>query len=891
MHEEGEGFMKTIQCFIAGCVVTAGLILFAGGVRAQATQPDYRNPALPVEKRVADLLGRMTLEEKLAQLRNVQQPRVATLPKEGVGGITGVPSGRTAAGGLENMVAGSNAVQKQIIDNSRLGIPVIIHDEALHGLNKMGATSFPQAIALAATWDLGVMDGVASAIAREAKATGCRQVLSPVVNIGNDPRWGRTQETYGEDPYLSARMGATFCKAFTREGIVTTPKHFVANFGDGGRDSNPIDLDERILREVYFPPFEACIKEGGALSLMPAFNSVNGRPCNANHWLLTDILRNEWGFKGFTVCDYDAIHEIMEFHRTAANLKEAAAQALNAGLDVELPGINAFGQPLEDAVKEGLVPLTVVNDAVGRRLAVKFQLGLFENPYAPDIEEGKKLFATPENLAVSLQAARESIVLLRNEGNLLPLKKDLKTIAVIGARANVAQLGNYSRPGSGKVSILQGITNAVSPATQVLSEHGTDFVEYRLPIIPAEYFTHLEDGKPVGGLKAEYFNNMELKGDPGFVRTEQNLNFNAGGSPNAAIGADFFSARWTGRLRSPVTGKLKLSLTTGDGVRFWFNGQKLLESWEDRFSTTDYFTVHLVAGQEYDIKVEFFEDKWGATALLGWDYGFEAAEDAKIQQAVAAVKKADAAVVVTSILEGEFIDRANLDLPGYQEKLINAVTATGVPTVVVLVGGSAITMGNWIDDVPAVVDAWYGGDAGGTAVAEVLFGDYNPAGRLPIGFPRSSAELPMPYNHKPTGRGYDYAFMAAVPLYPFGYGLSYTKFTYGDITLSRPTIGPADSVVVSLPVKNDGSRAGDEVVQLYVRDMVGSVSRPVKELKGFSRISLKPGESRTVRFTLGPKELRMLNEKMQWVVEPGEFSVMVGASSEDIRSRASLWVK
>jgi beta-glucosidase len=883
--------MNGSKRIIAGLFVTVGLMSCATrNAVAEGELLDYRNPDLPVERRVVDLIGRMTLEEKIAQLQNVFPDKVPTISKDGVGGITGVPYEGSFSSPLEGLVKSSNTVQKRIIENTRLGIPVIFHDEALHGFCKNGATSFPQSIALAATWDIGLMEKVSSAIAKEARAAGCRQVLSPVVNIGNDPRWGRTQETYGEDPYLSSRMGAAFCSAFTREGVVTTPKHFVANFGDGGRDSNPIHFSERLLREVYFPPFEACIREGGALSLMPAFNSVDGRPCNANRWLLTEVLRKEWGFKGFTVCDYDALHEIMAFHRTAGSLKEAAVQAITAGLDVEVPGVNVYGQPLEDAVREGLVPVSVVDEAVRRRLEVKFRLGLFENPYAGDPEEGKKNYGSPEHHALSLQAAREAVVLLKNGGRVLPLKKDMKAVAVIGAEADVAQLGNYSRPGVGRISILEGVKRAVSPSTRVVYEKGTDHIEYRLPLIMPEYFTHVENGKAEKGLKAEYFNNMELRGAPVFVRTEPNLNFNTGGSPYPSVNADFFSVRWTGRIRSPVTGKVTLSITTGDGVRFYFNGKKLIESWEDRYSTTDCFTVDLVEGREYDLTVEMFEDKWEAKAFLGWDYGLEAAEDAKIRKAVDAAKESDAAIVVTSIVEGEFIDRASLDLPGFQERLIKAVAAAGVPTIVVLVGGSAVTMGGWLDDVPAVVETWYGGDEGGTAIAEVLFGDCNPAGRLPISFPRAASQLPLYYNHKPTGRGYDYVGMSAVPLFPFGYGLSYTRFAYGGMKLNSLAIGPADSVTVTLDVKNEGDREGDEVVQLYVRDMVGSVSRPVKELKGFTRVSLAPGETRTVRFTLTPKDLRMLDERMQWVVEPGEFRVMIGASSEDIRLVGSFEV-
>lgn len=873
---------KTAKHVITVVYASILLVIGAWGGFTQE-KPDYLNPALSPEKRAADLLKRMTLEEKLGQLRNSFPSKDMTIPSGGLGGITTMIIEGTFANPAEGLAKTANAQQRKVIAASRLGIPAIIHDEALHGFGREGATSFPHSIALAAMWDAGLMEKVSSAIAKETRAAGCRQVLAPVVNIGNDPRWGRTQETYGEDPYLSSRYGAAFCKAFTKEGVVTTPKHFVANFGDGGRDSNPVHFSERILREIYFPPFEACIKEGGALSLMPAFNSLDGRPCNANRWLLTDILRTEWGFKGFTVCDYDALHEIMVFHHTAATMKEAAAQAMNAGLDVEVPGIRVYGQPLMDAVKEGLVKESVIDEAVRRRLEVKFGLGLFENPFAPENADAWKVYNSPEHHALALEAARKSIVLLKNDRNTLPFGPGLKGLAVIGAKADVAQLGNYSRPGDGRVSILQGIRQIAPKTARIVYERGTDHVEYRLPLVPAEYFSHDENGKSIPGLKVEFFNNMDLRGTPVLVRTEPRIDMNIGGRPDPAVNDDFFSYRYTGKLRAPMTGKVTLSVTSGDGVRFFLEGKKLIESWEDRFSTTDYCTVNLVKGREYDIVMEVQEDKWETKAFLGWDYGFEAAEDVKIQKAAAAAKAAGAAVVVAGIVEGEFIDRASLDLPGYQEKLIRAVAGTGVPTVVVIVGGSAVTMSGWLDDVGAVVDAWYGGDEGGIAVAEALFGLYNPAGRLPITFPRSASQLPLAYNHKPTGRGYDYGLMSAVPLFPFGHGLSYTRFEYANLRFDPAKISTDGTVAVSLDVRNVGKVRGDEVVQLYLRDMVGSVSRPVKELKGFARIGLDPGESRTVRFLLSPAELRMLDEKMKWVVEPGEFLVMVGSSSEDIR--------
>ena len=730
------------------------------------------------------------------------------------------------------------------------------------------------------------MKEVATAIAYETKASGYRQVLSPVVNIARDVRWGRTQETYGEDPYLTSRMGVAYCKSFTDLGIITTPKHFVANFGDGGRDSNAIHFSERLLNEIYFPAFKACIIEGGALSVMPAFNSVDGRPCNASHRLLTDVLRNQWGFEGFTVCDYDALIEIISLHKTAANKKEAAAQALSAGLDRELPAANVYGDALIEALNEGLVSESALDESVRRILTAKFRLGLFDNPYV-DTESAEKVYNTPEHRALALKAARESIVLLKNSGNTLPLKKNLKRIAVIGADANVAKLGSYSGHGMETVSILKGIKNIVSSGTNVVHEIGTTHTQYMLPTIPALHFFHEEDGAVKSGLKAEYFNNMELEGDPVVERIDENIGFEWGSnSPDPKINHDFFSARWTGQLKSPVTGVVTLSLSGSDGVRFWFNNELLFQNWNDRGFPTDYIQVKLEQGKMYDIRLEYYEGKWGADMFLGWDLGFKEKEQIKMAKAAVTAKSADAAVIVTSIEEGEFRDRAQLNLPGFQEQLIKEIAATGTPTIVVLVTGSAVSMLPWLSDVGAVVEAWYPGEEGGNAVAEMIFGDYNPGGRLPITFPRFAAQLPLHYNYKPSGRGYDYMDTSAVPLYPFGYGLSYTTFSYSDLRVDKPSVKQGEPVNIEIDVKNTGSIRGDEVVQLYLNDMVASVSRPVKELKGFRRITLDPGETKTIRFTLTGKEMLMLNEEMRWVVEPGDFRVMVGSSSGDIKSEA-----
>jgi len=883
---------------LPGLLLALTLLFSLSVTVSTQTVPAYKNPALSVEQRTEDLLQRMTLEEKVAQLINLFPPGLAlenktiddVLTGDGIGGVTRVDvfSGRTTNSARESAII-VNGVQKKLIENTRLGIPAIIHNEALHGLTAKGATSFPQAIGLAASFNEELMADVSASIALETKASGYRQVLSPVVNIARDVRWGRTQETYGEDPFLSSRMGVAYCKSFTDLGIITTPKHFVANFGDGGRDSNAMHFSERLLREIYFPAYKACIQEGGALSVMPAFNSLDGRPCNASRWLLTDVLRNDWGFKGFTVCDYDALIEVITLHKTASTKKEAAAQALEAGMDRELPAPNVYGEPLIEALKEGLVSKEALDTSVRRILSIKFSLGMFEEPYV-DTESANKVYNAPEHRALALEAARESIVLLKNSGT-LPLAIDLKKIAVIGKDADIVKLGSYSGTGMETVSILQGVKNIVPASTVVVSEVGTDHTEYMLPTIPADHFYHEADGAVKPGLKGEYFNNMELEGAPEVRRIDANVGFDWGSnSPDPAIGHDFFSARWTGKLKSPVTGTVTLSLSGSDGVRLYLDGELLFENWRDRGFPTDYIPVSLEKGNMYDIRVEYYEGKWGANMFLGWDLGFEAQEGKKIANAAAVAKSSDAAIIVTSIEEGEFRDRASLKLPGFQEQLIQEVAATGTPTIVVLVTGSAVSMNNWLADVDGIIEAWYAGEEGGNAIAEVIFGEYNPGGRLPITFPRSAAQLPLYYNYKPSGRGYDYMDMSAVPLYPFGFGLSYTTFDYGDLRFNKKAVKRGDAVTVSVDVTNSGDVRGDEVVQLYLCDEIASVSRPIKELKGFKRITLDPGETKVVNFTLTAEKMMMFDEGMNRIVEPGEFRVLIGASSEDIREEGVFHV-
>ncbi|MCR4439520.1 MAG: glycoside hydrolase family 3 N-terminal domain-containing protein [bacterium] len=868
-------------------LLTAGCWLLATVAHGQSrgSTPDYKNAKLPIERRVEDLLSRMTLEEKVAQLQCLIREVEGTdfIKEQGIGNLGCILRQYKAKEAAEKL----NRIQKFMLEKTRLGIPVIMHDEALHGLVANGATSFPQAIGLAATWDTELMGRVAHAIAVETKSRGIRQVLSPVVNIARDVRWGRVEETYGEDPYLTARMGAAFCKAFEEIGVITTPKHYAANLGDGGRDSNPVHFSERLMREIYFPGFKACFQEGGATSVMAAYNSYDGTPCSSNRWLLTQVLRNEWGFTGFVVSDYGSVAGILDMHHTAATEKEAAAQALNAGLDVELPNIYIYGEPLLQAVRERLVSEETLNEAVRRVLRAKFKLGLFENPFA-DAKEAARVNDCAEHRALALETARKAIVLLRNEGAVLPLKKETKTVALIGPLANEVKLGGYSGYGMKTVSVLEGMKK-VRPDGRVLYAQGCVLSHPVLPAIPSEYLIPA-GGKPgEKGLRGEYFANKELAGDPALVRIDPVLHFDwAGDGPDPSLPTDCFSARWTGKLISPVSGRVRLGISTDDGVRLYLDGKLLVDMWVDRSVTTDMVTVTLEKGRAYDLKIEYYENLGYAFASLGWDLQPE--ENKPLEEAVAAAKQAEVAIVVVGVVEGEGRDRASLDLSVEQENLIKAVAATGTPTVVVLQTGSAVTMRNWLDQVPAVVQTWYAGEEGGTAVAEVLWGEVNPGGKLPIAFPVSAAQLPLYYNPKPTGRGWDYVDLTGRPLFPFGHGLSYTTFAYSNLRISPERIEATGAATVSVDVQNVGSRAGDEVVQLYIHDVVGSVARPVKELKGFRRITLKPGENTTVTFRLGPPELSMLDRDLKEVVEPGTFEVMVGSSSEDIRVRANLEV-
>jgi beta-glucosidase len=758
-------------------------ILFLTVQAAGQNIPAYRNSALPVEQRVADLLSRMTLEEKVAQLEgNWQNPasrqdasqtfldskgtflpeRAATVLKEGLGGISRPSENRSP----REMAEYTNTVQKWVKENTRLGIPILFHDECLHGHVAPKGTSYPQPIALASSWDPALIHDVFSATAAEARARGAQECLAPVVDLARDPRWGRTEETYGEDPYLVSRIGVAAVEGFQGDGplidkshVLATLKHFaVHGQPEGGTNVGPGNYSERVIREYFLKPFEAGVKEAHARTVMASYNEIDGIPSHSNRHLLTDILRQEWGFDGLLVSDYFAISDLRTLHHVAATDDEAAKMALDAGVDIELPGADTF-RDLGEQVRKGRIAQATVDQAVARVLREKFLTGLFDDPYV-DPENAERVTNSPEHQQLALKAAHESIILLKNQNNLLPLDKaKYKHIAVIGPNAAELHLGGYSNnPGRG-VSILQGIRDKVGSSSEVL---------YSL-------------------------------------------------------------------------------------------GCKITESDPD----------------------------WNADKVVLGDPALNAK---RIQEAIKVARKADVVILVIGGNEQTSReawavehpgDRDSLDLLGNQDDLVKAILATGKPVVVFLVHGRPNSITYVAENVPAILDGWYLGQEGGAAAADVIFGDFNPGGKLPITVPRSVGQLPDYYYQKPTAKR-EYLGSTTEPLFPFGWGLSYSTFNYKNAKISPDSIGPEGDTKVAVDVTNTGKVQGDEVVQLYIRDEVSSVTRPVKELRGFRRVTLAPGETKTVEFSLGFSELAFLNRDMRRVVEPGSFKIMVGGNSKDL---------
>lgn len=824
---------------------------------AQEPLPPYRRPDLPVEARVADLLRRMTAEEKFWQL--YLHPADTTVAAgQGRYGVQ-----LTATGTALDAARQLNAVQRRFVDSTRLGIPIIPVAEALHGVVAPGATAFPQAIGLAASWDTALMGDVAAAIAIEARARGIRQLLSPVLNLASDVRWGRVEETYGEDPLLAGKMGEAFIRAFESRGIVTTPKHFVANVGDGGRDSYPIELREARLRAFELAPFERAVHAAGARSVMAAYNSVGGRPASASRWLLTDLLKNEWRFPGVVMSDAGGVGGANVLHGTARDYGDATAQALNAGLDVIFQGDASSASLFEPPFHDGRIPAAVIDSAVARVLRLKFALGLFEQPYADESRARASLSDTAAH-ALARRAAVRSAVLLRNRGDLLPLDpRRIRTLALIGTDAEEARLGGYSGSGRHVVSALDGLRARLG-ATRVRFAPGPGRTVTRFVTVPSAALTAADGSR---GLAAEYFRGPDLSGAPE-RRSDPTVDFHWTFMPPAeGLAPDWFSARWTGSVTAPHTGVVHLGVTGTDGFRLYLRDSLVIDAWDNQAYTERLVPVRLVAARPVALRVEVREPAANGRIRLVWDAGVLDQGEARIGAAVTAARGASAAVVMVGLEEGEFRDRASLALPGRQEELIRRVAATGTPTIVVLVGGSAVTVRPWIERVAALLDLWYPGEAGGEALAALLFGDAAPGGRLPITFPVSEGQLPLVYNHLPTGRGDDYDDLTGLPQFPFGFGLSYTRFAWSGLEIAPGN--QAGESVIRCTVTNSGARTGDEVVQLYVRRPNAAIAQPVLALRGFQRVTLAPGARTEVVFRVDS-------------LLPGD-EVRLAASSRDTR--------
>jgi beta-glucosidase len=761
--------------------------------RAAGAEPRYRDASLPTAERVDDLLARMTPEEKLAQLGSlwvfeildgagVDPAKAAERLGAGIGEITRVAGATNFE--LPVVAALANEIQRVLVEETRLGIPAIVHEECLHGLLARDAMCYPQSIGMAAAWDPELVASIAQRLGRQLRAFGAHQALAPILDVARDPRWGRIEETYGEDPYLVAELGAAYVRGLQADGsdgVLATGKHMVGHgLPEGGLNRAPAHIGPRELRDVYLFPFEAAVRDAGMRSVMHAYEDIDGVPCVASHELFTATLRGEWGFDGIVVSDYAGIDELVDSHAIVEDLGRAAALALEAGIDADLPSTGGYGGPLAQALAAGQVDEALVDRAVARVLRVKFELGLFESPY---VDPERSTPVMDEDSALAREAARASIVLLENDGT-LPLREDLATIAVIGPNADSVRnlLGDYS------------------------------------------HVAHIET----------LLEMRERRNPFGFPVPE---------------GLD-------------LTGDLDGRATILDAVR-----ARCSAATEVRYAP-------------------------GCGILDG--------EDGQIEEAVAAARGADVAVVVvgekSGLIEGctcgEARDRLELTLPGRQEELVAAVAATGTPIVLVLVSGRPLGIEAAADASSAVLCAWCPGDEGPAAIADVLFGDVNPGGKLPVTVPRHVGQIPIHYAHKPSGgRSHwhgDYVDGSHLPLWPFGHGLSYTSFALSGLTLDRERMDAGGEVAVTVEVENVGERAGDEVVQLYVRDPEASVTRPVKELRGFRRVRLDRGERRRVTFRLAAEQLAFTDREGELVVEPGRVRIMVGTSSSDLPCQADI---
>ena len=887
-----------------GCVLA--LLATVPALQAQADDArPWLDTTRSFEDRAAALVAQMTLEEKAAQMQN-----------------------------------DSPAIE-------RLGLPAYDWwNEALHGVARAGgATVFPQAIGMAASFDIPLMDQVSAAISDEARAKHHRFLAegkhgryqgltfwSPNINIFRDPRWGRGQETYGEDPYLTSRMGISFVRGLQGMDPVTgapldpkyrkldaTAKHFAVHSGpEADRHTFDVHPSKQDLYDTYLPAFEALVKEGGVYAVMGAYNRVYGESASASQFLLLDTLRRDWGFKGYVMSDCWAIVDIWKNHKIVQTPEQAAALAVKKGTELNCGSTYAKHLPL--AVQQGLVTEAELDDALGRLFAARMRLGMFDPPAKVKWAQiPYSVNQSAEHDALARKMAQASIVLLKNDG-VLPLSRDTRKIAVVGPTADdtMALLGNYYGTPADPVTVLRGIREAL-PGAEVVYARGADLVEGRddpaaAPLIEPQYLRPAA-GATERGLRGEYFRNPELSGQPVLVRVDAQIGFRwdrgsptdnlmarGEAGPGQGVPNDGFGIRWSGQLLPPVSGTYRIEAAANDGLRLHVDGKRLIDRWSNTERLrADSASIELQAGRAYDLRLEYYEHDRDAGVRLAWDMP---GAKPTFEAALEAARNADVVVFVgglTGDVEGEEMDvnypgfsggdRTDTRLPATQRKLLEALHATGTPVVAVLTTGSALAV-DWAQaHLPAVLVAWYPGQRGGDAVADVLFGDANPAGRLPVTFYRADEALPAFDDYAMAGRTYRY--FEGEPLYPFGHGLSYTTFDYGDVVLDRVRVARDGRLTATVTVRNSGTRAGDEVVQLYLHPLAPKRTRALKELRGFQRVQLQPGESRTLSFDLSPaRDLRHYDDVAgAYAVDPGRYEVQVGASSADIRTRRAFTVE
>ncbi len=822
----------------------------------------YKNENAPMHDRIIDLLSKLTIEEKISLL---------TATSEGV---------------------------------ERLDIPKYYHgNEALHGVVRPGRfTVFPQAIGMASMWNPELHEQIATAISDEARArwneldqgklqterfTDVLTFWSPTVNMARDPRWGRTPETYGEGPYLTGVLGSAFVRGLQGDDprylkVVATPKHFAANNEEHNRFTANPQISERQLREYYFPAFEACVKDGKAASFMSAYNAINDVPCTANPWLLTKVLREDWGFRGYVVSDCGGPSLLVSAMKYVKTKEAAATLSIKAGLDLEC-GDNIYMEPLLNAYNQYMVSQADIDTAAYRVLRARMQLGLFDDPEKnPYSKIPPSVVGSEKHKELALESARQSIVLLKNRDNTLPLNtKEIKSIAVVGINAGSSEFGDYSgAPVNAPVSVLQGIRDRVGNGVEIVYAPWKSAIDGKEQI-SKEYFPE--------GLKAEYFSNMNLEGTPK-VRTDEWIDFEpANQAPDPFMPEFPLSIRWTGKLRPNVSGKYTLYFTADDGCRLFIDGKNLIDQWRERSIATDSVTVHLEAGRDYDLKAEYFINRDNAIARLYWSIPGVGKKEridlyGEAGNVVRNCEKVIAVMGINKTIEREGKDRSSIGLPADQMEFLREIYKINPNLVVVLVAGSSLAI-DWLDDnVPAIINAWYPGEQGGTAVAEVLFGDYNPAGRLPLTYYRSLDDIPA-FDDYDITKGRTYQYFKGKPLYPFGYGLSYTTFGYNNLKVEDK----GKTISVTFDVANSGGLDGDEVSQIYVKLPELDVVTPMKELKGFKRTFIGRGETKQVQVEIKKENLRYWDDNGKAFVTPkGKYLFMVGSSSEDIRLSGEL---